>query len=242
MARSSKKKRPAPRRANRRPKNDNLWVPIAVPSAKGTTDLVIGEGTLKNGLIVLKLNDSLGSVAVQRMWERGAILGMQFVMLQEDDVNVAQQERIAQENKDREDLRLLNEDKIANPEKYADDNEAVAEAQEIIDGVSLEDIEEEPTTDLDPDARPEGYDTPVYLGLPDERDSPQVGWAQIKEDGSADVFWDGEPPFDAGTLIKSNISTDAVNVYSVESGEADIVVEAVEVEEEQNDEENKENN
>ena len=143
MSRNSKRKKPTPRRSEKRPSNENLWFPISVPSATGDSKLMIGEGTLRNGLIVLKLKDTLGSVAVQRLFERGAILGLEFVMLQTDEENQAKQEALAREAKDREDLRLLNEDKIAHPENYtaeevAEVHEVLSKARQIIDEAAEE--------------------------------------------------------------------------------------------------------
>lgn len=227
MSRNSKRKKPTPRRSERRPSNENLWVPISVPSATGDSKLVIGEGTLRNGLIVLKLKDTLGSVAVQRLFERGAILGLEFVMLQTDEENQAKQEALKREAKDREDLRLLNEDKIAHPENYSEEevaevHSALAQAQEIVNGVSIE-IENEGVTVDEVIAEEavaglatEGYNVPVFLGEPTEEDRPQVGWAKMNDDGTAEVLWDGEPPFDMGAQVYTSIGTEDVSIYAAE--------------------------
>lgn len=249
MSRNSKKKKPTPRRTDRRPSNENLWVPISVPSATGESKLVIGEGTLRNGLIVLKLKDTLGSVAVQRLFERGAVLGLEFVMLQTDEENQAKQEALAREEKDRQDVRLLTEDKIANPDNYSEEevaavHSALAQAQEIVDGVTLEVADDGVTVDevvseeTVAGLATEGYDVPVYLGEPGEDDRPQVGWAKIGNDGTAEVVWDGEPPFDQGAMIHTSISEDNISIYSADE-EPDTEEVSSETEEEN---ENKENN
>ena len=224
MSRNSKKKKPTPRRSERRPSNENLWVPISVPSATGDSKLVIGEGTLRNGLIVLKLKDTLGSVAVQRLFERGAVLGLEFVMLQTDEENQAKQEALAREEKDRQDLRLLNEDKIAHPENYTEEevaqvHSALAQAQEIVEGVTVtnEVVSEEAVEGL----ATQGYDIPVYLGEPGEEDRPQVGWARVGDDGTAYVMWDGEPPFEKDELINTSFAEDNISVYSAGRSEDD---------------------
>ena len=257
MSRNSKRKKPAPRRSEKRPSNENLWVPISVPSATGDSKLMIGEGTLRNGLIVLKLKDTLGSVAVQRLFERGAILGLEFVMLQTDEENQAKQEALAREAKDREDLRLLNEDKIAHPENYSAEEVAevhevlsqarqiideAAEETEIVEGVTVDEvISEEAVAGL----AAEGYDVPVYLGEPGEEDRPQVGWAKIASDGTAEVVWEGEPPFDMGTKVHTSIAEDEISFYAAEDDDEDaqeMVPREEEVSDEAEENDNKENN
>ena len=249
MSRNSKRKKPAPRRSEKRPSNENLWVPISVPSATGDSKLMIGEGTLRNGLIVLKLKDTLGSVAVQRLFERGAILGLEFVMLETDEQNKAKQEALEQEAKDRRDLRLLNEDKIAHPENYSEEevaavHSALAQAQEVIDGVSIQIDEDGVTVDevIAEEAveglATEGYDVPVFLGEASEEDRPQVGWAKVNGDGTAEIVWDGEPPFDMGAQVYTSIGTEDISVYAAEDDES--TEEVSDETEEEND--NKENN
>ena len=230
MSRNSKKKKPTPRRSERRPSNENLWVPISVPSATGDSKLVIGEGTLRNGLIVLKLKDTLGSVAVQRLFERGAVLGLEFVMLQTDEENQAKQEALAREERDRQDLRLLNEDKIAHPENYTEEevaavHSALAQAQEIVDSANVEIVEGVTNEVISEEAveglATQGYDIPVYLGEPGEEDRPQVGWARIGDDGTAYVMWDGEPPFEKDELINTSFAEDNISVCSAGRSEDD---------------------
>ena len=230
MSRNSKKKKPTPRRSERRPSNENLWVPISVPSATGDSKLVIGEGTLRNGLIVLKLKDTLGSVAVQRLFERGAVLGLEFVMLQTDEENQAKQEVLAREERDRQDLRLLNEDKIAHPENYTEEevaavHSALAQAQEIVDSANVEIVEGVTNEVISEEAveglATQGYDIPVYLGEPGEEDRPQVGWARVGDDGIAYVMWDGEPPFEKGELINTSFAEDYISVRSADESEGD---------------------
>lgn len=248
MSRNSKRKKPAPRRTERRPANENLWVPIAVPSATGDSKLIIGEGTLRNGLIVLKLKDTLGSVAVQRLFERGAVIGLEFVMLQTDEENQAKQEALIREAKDREDLRLLNEDKIAHPEKYSEEeiaqvSSALAQAQEIVDGVSIQIEDDGVTVDevISEEAveglATEGYQVPVFLGEPSEEDRPQVGWAKVNDDGTAEIVWDGEPPFDMGASVYTSIGEEDISIYSADE---DSTTEEGSEESDEND--NKENN
>lgn len=227
MSRNSKRKKPTPRRSERRPSNENLWVPISVPSATGDSKLVIGEGTLRNGLIVLKLKDTLGSVAVQRLFERGAVLGLEFVMLQTDEENQAKQYALVREAKDREDLRLLNDDKIANPENYSEEevaavHSAIAQAQEIVNGTAIEIQDEGVTVDevvseeVVAGLATEGYNVPVFLGEPSEEDRPQVGWAKVSNDGTAEVLWDGEPPFDMGAKVYTSIGEEDISIYAAD--------------------------
>ena len=245
--RRNKKKAPVGVKKDRRPKADSLWVPVNVPSTTGESEIQIGEGTLRNGLLVVKFKDTLGGVAVQRLLERGAILGLQFVMLQTDEANQAKQEALAKEQKIREDMESLDFDSL--------EEEIEVEPVEVVDVESMYPIEQpdfeaddyiktllndndlsdasriaiNSAYGVDIAANPEYEESdipqervPVFLGEPGVADRPQVGWATIEEGGYANVYWDGEPPFDMGTRVKTNISSEEISVYSVDDEDVNI--------------------
>lgn len=215
------------RRSDKRPEAENIWVPVAVPSPSGKSELQAGQASMQRGMMVIKFSESVTGVAIQRMFERGAVLGLQFVMLEADDKNQEMQDKLIQEAKDREDLNLLAEEHSADPEEPVEENPVLAQAQEIIDGVSVE--IEEPGVTVDQvvseeaiaGLATEGYDVPVFLGEPGEEDRPQVGWAKMHDDGTAEVVWDGEPPFDMGAKVITNISEDDISIFAASDEQND---------------------
>lgn len=84
-------------RTERLPEGKDLMIPVSVPSETGTSELVVGKGSLKGGQLVIKFDDKVHSRAIQRLLERGAILGLQFVMFAPDEANLESQERLEAE-------------------------------------------------------------------------------------------------------------------------------------------------
>lgn len=89
-------------RTERTPEARKIDFPVFVPSPNGETSLEVAIANLRAGTLVIEFNNRLPGVAIQRMIERGSLLGLSFVMLQADDANVAAQERLAQEEKQEE--------------------------------------------------------------------------------------------------------------------------------------------
>lgn len=97
-------------RTERLPEAKDLTVPVSVPSESGNSQLTVGKGSLKGGQLVVKFDNKVHSRAVQRLLERGAILGIQFVMFAPDDKNLAAQERLENEEAASEEMENLPED------------------------------------------------------------------------------------------------------------------------------------
>ncbi len=106
-----------PRREDRTPTFKGK-VPVYLPTEGGAhPDITVGEASLKGGQLVIKFKDTLPGVAIQRMLERGSLLGVTFVVLQADAANLSAQERLAAEeaaaeegDSDVEDIVKLNDD------------------------------------------------------------------------------------------------------------------------------------
>ena len=79
------------------PEAKDMAIPVWVPSPSGNSKLTVGKGSLKGGQLVVKFSDKLPAIAIQRMLERGALIGMNFVMLQPDPKNEAMQVQISEE-------------------------------------------------------------------------------------------------------------------------------------------------
>lgn len=57
---------------------DNI-VPVFVPGDDGKPNLVVGQGRLSEGRIEISLKDSAPAMALERMMNRGEILGLSFI-------------------------------------------------------------------------------------------------------------------------------------------------------------------
>lgn len=97
-------------RTERTPEAKVSDFPVFVPSPDGQTSLEVAKANLKAGTLVIEFRNTLPGVAIQRMIERGSLLGLSFVLLAADNVNAEAQDRLLQEEKDRETLELLDED------------------------------------------------------------------------------------------------------------------------------------
>lgn len=55
------------------------FIPIYVPDSKGNVALQVGAGRLEDGKLVIEFDNSVSSVAIQRMISRKLLLGLSFV-------------------------------------------------------------------------------------------------------------------------------------------------------------------
>lgn len=99
-------------RTERLPEGKDLTVPVSVPSESGNSELVVGKGSLKGGQMVVKFNDKVHSRAVQRLFERGSILGIQFVMFAPDADNLEAQNRLEVESEVQSEFEAIPEEEI----------------------------------------------------------------------------------------------------------------------------------
>lgn len=112
-------------RTEREPRASDITLPVYIPSTDGAMNVEMGKGSLKHGTLVIEFKNTLPGVAIQRMLERGVILGISFVMIAPDDLNLAAQERLEKINQDTEDLDKLKNDDVSVEDimKYDRDSE-----------------------------------------------------------------------------------------------------------------------
>lgn len=79
-----------------------IFVPVFMPTETGVSDVKLGSATLVDSKLEINFNDKLPSVAIQRMINRGEIIGVSFVMLEKAPMTT--------EEKDAADLKLLQSD------------------------------------------------------------------------------------------------------------------------------------
>lgn len=125
-------------RTERTPKASNVPFPVFVPSPDGTTSHEMGLASLRAGTLVIEFKNNLPGVAIQRMIERGVVLGLSFVMIAPDEANLAAQERLAQQDKDAEDLLLLQNDETVSPQTLFEQDQTDAEHLDALQNDSEE--------------------------------------------------------------------------------------------------------
>jgi len=85
--------------SNRSPTATNINFPVFIPNDKGETKIEIGKARLRYGTLVVEFSESAPAVAIQRMMERGVLLGFGMIMLRPDIVNEMYQEVVSEEEK-----------------------------------------------------------------------------------------------------------------------------------------------
>lgn len=110
-------------RTERTPKASDVLLPVYVPSSDGATSIEMGKASLKSGVLIIEFKNNLPGVAIQNMIARGVVLGLSFVMVAPDDHNIAAQERLEQQEKDAEDLLLLQNEEVVTPETLLSQDE-----------------------------------------------------------------------------------------------------------------------
>lgn len=75
----------------------NVDMPVFVPNEKGETNITVGTARLRYGTLVVEFKDSAPAVAIQRMIERGVVLGLGMVMVEPDVVNLMYQDVVEKE-------------------------------------------------------------------------------------------------------------------------------------------------
>lgn len=84
-------------RTERAPKASDVVLPVYVPSENGVTRIELAKATMRNGTMIVEFKNNLPGVAIQKIIERGVVLGLSFVMIAPDAVNLAAQEKLAHE-------------------------------------------------------------------------------------------------------------------------------------------------
>lgn len=69
----------------------DTYIPVFIPTEDGVNgDLELGKATMKAGTLIIEFNNKTPSVAIQRRIERGAIVGVTFVV-PEDEAEAARE-------------------------------------------------------------------------------------------------------------------------------------------------------
>lgn len=98
------------KRKDARPTAVNVDLPVFIPNDKGETTIEVGVARLRYGTLVVEFKDTAGSVAIQRMIERGVLMGLGMIMVKPDEVNEQYQEVLENEDLQADARRLLAED------------------------------------------------------------------------------------------------------------------------------------
>jgi hypothetical protein len=88
--------------SDERPTATNVDFPVFVPNDKGETTIEVGRARLRYGTLVVEFKDTAASVAIQKMIERGVLIGFGTVMIKPDVVNEMYQEIVANEEAEAE--------------------------------------------------------------------------------------------------------------------------------------------
>lgn len=90
------------KRTDNLPTAVNMDLPVFIPNEKGETTIDVGTARLRYGTLVVEFNDRASSVAIQRMIERGVVMGLGMVMVKPDMVNLGYQEVVENEKLEQE--------------------------------------------------------------------------------------------------------------------------------------------
>lgn len=90
------------KRKDTRPTAVNMDLPVFIPNEKGETTIDVGTARLRYGTLVVEFNDRASSIAIQRMIERGVVMGLGMVMVKPDEVNLGYQEVVETEELERD--------------------------------------------------------------------------------------------------------------------------------------------
>jgi cation transport regulator ChaC len=100
-------------------KPTQVYIPVFIPTEDGINgNLELGKATIKGGTLIIEFNNKLPSVAIQRRIERGDVVGVTFVIPEEEaeQAREAEEERkleaMSQDERDFRDLELLQGDEI----------------------------------------------------------------------------------------------------------------------------------
>lgn len=84
------------KRRSHRPLVVDTFIPVYIPTEGGVGDLELGKASIKSGTLVVEFNNKLPSVAIQRRIERGELVGITFV-IPEDEAEAARKSEAQRE-------------------------------------------------------------------------------------------------------------------------------------------------
>lgn len=99
-------------KSEQKPTAANIDLPIFIPTSKGETKLEVGKARLRAGTLVVEFRDTGAAVALQKMIERGVLLGMSMILLQPDALNQKYQDIVEQEAVDREEKDTVSNEEL----------------------------------------------------------------------------------------------------------------------------------
>lgn len=65
------------------PSVENAIVPVYIPDNNGEPVLRVGDASLKDDILTIKFNDSIGAMLLERKIARGEIMGFSAINVQE---------------------------------------------------------------------------------------------------------------------------------------------------------------
>lgn len=65
------------------PKGEGLIVPVYIPDNNGEPVLHVGDASIKDDILEVKFNDSIGALLLERKFARGEIMGFSVINVQE---------------------------------------------------------------------------------------------------------------------------------------------------------------
>lgn len=74
------------------PSTENAIVPVYIPDNNGEPVLHVGDASLKNDILEIKFNDSVGALLLERRIARGEIMGFSVINVQEQIDAIAEGE------------------------------------------------------------------------------------------------------------------------------------------------------
>lgn len=107
-------------------KPDQVYIPVWIPTEDGVNgELELGKASIRGGTLIVEFNNKLPSVAIQRRIERGGIVGLTFVIPEEEAAEAREAEAARKEeemtplDKDIRDIEILRDGEIT-PEDIID--------------------------------------------------------------------------------------------------------------------------
>lgn len=95
-------------------KPEQVYIPVYIPTEDGVNgDLELGKASIRSGTLIIEFNNKLPSVAIQRRIERGGLVGVTFVIPEEEaaEAREAEEDRkykeMTQHDKDLRDIEIL---------------------------------------------------------------------------------------------------------------------------------------
>jgi hypothetical protein len=107
-------------------KPTQVYIPIFIPTEDGVNgDLELGKGSIRGDTLIIEFNQKLPAVAIKRRIERGELVGITFVIPDDEaeDAREEEEERkkreMTQHERDLADLELLRDGEEVTPEDFS---------------------------------------------------------------------------------------------------------------------------